>query len=262
MENGLFSCYFLVFCLFFRVIFVQQGRRFSFLKKKPSHELQNGHIILLVLQILTTRQIEKNNEEIKPRVSLQAWMFPPFCFSRGITLQAHRVAALLLPSPRTVSPTSMSVSSMFNKSNLRTRAALRFFFFFFAFPVFFLSRQTPINENNGSDSTASSRTRTGRRRNQCSPLQHIRGVPASVALKVPIYKVIGLRVFNSGARSWFETPSAAKRMDGCWLEEGWQQWADARRRGVEGWVLVVCVLEWEGVTACRQSATQTLCCCH
>lgn len=92
-------------------------------------------------------------------------------------------------------------------------------------PLVILVSKTTINKNNSASST----TRWRRRGAQCSPHQHIRRVPALVALKVPVYKMIGLRVFNSGARSWFETPSAAKHMDGCWLEEGWQQWADARR---------------------------------
>lgn len=48
-------------------------------------------------------------------------------FSRGITLQAHRFTASL-SSPRTVFPTSMSVSSMLNKSNLKTELPCDFGF--------------------------------------------------------------------------------------------------------------------------------------
>lgn len=125
-------------------------------------------------------------------VLLQAWLFLLFCFLRRITLQAHRVATLL-SSPRTVFPTSMSASSMLNKSNLQTELPCD------------LVLKTMINKNN-SNNSASSVTYSRQRGNQCSPLQHIRGVPASVALKVPIYKVIGLRVFNSGREADLKPP--------------------------------------------------------
>lgn len=64
-----------------------------------------------------------------------------------------------------------------------------------------------INKNkNNSNNSASSITYLRQHGNRCSPLQHIRGVPASVALKVPVYKVIGLRVFNSGREDDLKPP--------------------------------------------------------
>lgn len=145
---------------------------------------------------LTNSDNMSEYNKIKTCVSLQAWLFFPFCFSRGITLQAHRVTASL-SSPRTVFPTSMSVSSMLNKSNLKTELPCDFGF----------QKKTMINKNkNNSNNSASSITYSRRRGNRCSPLQHIRGVPASVALKVPIYKVIGLRVFNSGREADLKPP--------------------------------------------------------
>lgn len=69
-------------------------------------------------------------------------------------------------------------------------------------PLVISVSKTTINKNNSASST----TRWRRRGDQCSPLQHIRGVPALVALKVPVYKVIGLRVFNSGREADLKPP--------------------------------------------------------
>lgn len=76
---------------------------------------------------LTNSDNMSEYNKIKACVSLQAWLFFPFCFSRGITLQAHRVTASL-SSPRTVFPTSMSVCSMLNKSNIKTELPCDFGF--------------------------------------------------------------------------------------------------------------------------------------
>lgn len=144
------------------------------------------------------RQRVRMRQKIKTCVSLQVRLLFPLCFSRGITLQAHQFAASL-SCPRTVFPTSMSVSSMLNKSNLKT-----------GLPCDLGSgkeekKQTMINKNKNNNS-AGSITHSRQRGNRCSPLQHIRGVPASVALKVPVYKVIGLRVFNSGREADLKPP--------------------------------------------------------
>lgn len=74
--------------------------------------------------------------------------------------------------------------------------------------ILVLKKKAMINKknNNSNNNSASSMTRSRQRGNQCSPLQHIRGVPGSVTLKVPMYKVIGLRVFNSGQEADLKPP--------------------------------------------------------
>lgn len=75
--------YFLVFCLFFRVIFVQQGRPFSFFRYSAMN-FKMGTLFFLSYRYRRHVKKRKKNKKIKPCVPLQAWMFPPFCFQEEL----------------------------------------------------------------------------------------------------------------------------------------------------------------------------------
>ena len=136
-----------------------------------------------------------------PNVSILQFCFVFYkAFSCGFYLETTRAILLMFKLSWTGSACTMSFGFTFlnihfsrqhvKQPNLKTR------------PLVISVSNTTINKNNSASST----TRWRQRSYQCSPLQHIRGVPTIVALKVPIYKVIGLRVFNSGREADLKPP--------------------------------------------------------
>lgn len=114
-------------------------------------------------------------------VSLQVLLLFPsffFCLHEKLHFKPIHFTASLFSLRTILFPTSMSVS-MLNKSNLKKELSC---------DVKEEKKKTSYINKNNSNHSASSAVYLKRCGNRCSPLQHIRGAPASVTLKVPVTK--------------------------------------------------------------------------